>query len=157
MDRLPKNFLKENLRRPRLSEKESEPVSSAVSGAIERLVVVVAGPGIQEPESQWDRRLIGTVPALRTDREVMVNPAGVCSSARRERTVPGFAHLGVYPCCILKREPFSEKGSEEAVAESGLRRAGTNEPKRIVEIGTATKGGSRVSGVGVRSIKDGAP
>ena len=78
MDRLPKNFLKENLRRPRLSEKESEPVSSAVSGAIERLVVVVAGPGIQEPESQWDRRLIGTVPALRTDREVMVNPAGVC-------------------------------------------------------------------------------
>lgn len=77
MDRLPQNFLEESLRRPRLSENDSEPVGSAVSGAIERLVVGVAGPGIQKPESQRDNRLIGTVPALRTDREMTVNLAGV--------------------------------------------------------------------------------
>src|SRR3982751_1023487 len=77
MDRLPQNFLEESLRRPRLFENESEPVGSAVGGAIERLVVGVAGPGIQEPESQRDHRLIGTVPALHADREVMVDLAGV--------------------------------------------------------------------------------
>jgi hypothetical protein len=78
MGRFPQKFLKENLGGSRLSEDQGEPVGCTVSGAVEHLVIVVAGPGIQEPESQRDSRLTGSVSALRTDREMTVDLAGVC-------------------------------------------------------------------------------